>query len=447
MGFFAASCVMHLMRLLLFLLPLAVATATIVRADEPAPLTLEHAFASVEHVNLNVFLSREAAVQAAEAAYRQRAGILPQIALDAQQQRELTVSSQNGGLTQTGPYNRFDGQITASYDLLDAAQIETYRSAHTGAQGAQLDYQATLQQVFATVAQAYFTHLRNLHQIDVLDSNIARAKSLLDLAETQLHAGVATQIDVTRAEAELATDEQARLQQDTVVYQSELQLQRLLDLDLSKPLKLDDFPVQHVDAEPLDAGTEHRAFALRSDYLSAKSQVRQNQQSVLAARFESLPVLSLFGDYGYANQRAFDGGDHEEWLAGVEFNLPIFDGLRARSDRHTALSRLRAQERSLHDLETQISSEVRLAIQDAHSRFAQIAVAEKSRQLADQQLQLASLRFKQGVADNQEVIDAQNGLVVAEDNLNDAIYLYNLSRVELARAKGEVRNILQERAP
>jgi len=438
------------MRFLKFILPLAAATA-VVHADEPAPLTLEQAFASVEHVNLNVLLSREAAVQAAEAAYRQRASILPQIALDAQQKRQLTVGSQNNALTntlaQTGPNNRFDWQITGTYDLLNAAQIETYRSARTGAQGAQLDYQATLQQVFATVAQAYFTHLRNLHQIDVLDSNIARAKSLLDLAETQLRAGVATQIDVTRAEAELATDEQARLQQDTVVYQSELQLQRLLDLDLSKPLKLDDFPVQHADAAPLDTSMEHRAFALRSDYLSAKSQVKQNQQSVLAAKFESLPVLSLFGDYGYANFRAFDSGAQKEWIAGVEVNLPVFDGLKARSDRHTALSRLRAQERSLHDLETQISSEVRLAIQDAHSRFAQIAVAEKSRQLADQQLQLASLRFKQGVADNQEVIDAQNGLAVAEDNLNNAIYLYNVSRVELARVKGEVRTILQERAP
>jgi outer membrane protein len=281
----------------------------------------------------------------------------------------------------------------------------------------------------------------------VLDSNIAHAKSLLDLAVSQLHAGVATQIDVTRAEAELSTDQQTRLQQDTVVYQSELQLQRLLDLDLWKPIKLDDFPVQQTDAAPLDTGTEQHTFQLRPDYLSAKNQVKENQQSVLAARFESLPVLSLFGDYGYANLRAFDGDEHKEWIAGVEFNLPIFDGLKARSDRHTALSRLRAQERSLHDLETQISSEVRLAIQDAHSRFLQIAVAEKSRQLADEQLRLASLRFKQGVADNQEVIDAQNGLVIAEDNLNDAIYLYILSRVELARAKGEVRNILQERAP
>jgi outer membrane protein len=437
---------MRSMKLLKFVLPLVAALA-IARADAPADLTLDQALAAVEHANVTALLSREAVAQAVEAANQQRVNLLPQVALTASQQRALIVSSQSATLGQSGPGNRFNGLITANYNLLDPSQIENYRSARTAVQGAKLNYQATMQTVLAVVAQAYFTHLHNLHRTDVLDSNLARDKSLLDLASAQLHAGVATQIDVTRAEAELAADEQARLQQDTTVYQSELQFKRLLDLDLGQPLKLADFSVQQVDATEFDVGTEQHAFEVRPDYLSGKSLLKQNQQDVLAAKFENLPTLSLAGDYGQANMRAFDGTAKEEWLAGVEFNLPIFDGLKARADRRAALSRLRAQERSLQDLTTQVSSEVRLAIQDARSRFAQIALAQKSFQLADEQLRLASLRFKQGVADNQEVIDAQNGLAVAEDGLNDAIYQYNLSRVELARAKGEVREILQEKAP
>jgi outer membrane protein len=446
MGFSARFYVMPSMHLLKFVLSLAAAVA-IARADAPVDFTLDQALAAVDHANVTALLSREAVAQAVEAANQQRVNLLPHVALTAQQQRALTVSNQTGALVQSGPGNRFDGQFTANYDLLDPSQIENYRSARTAVQGARLDYQATLQSVLAVVAQAYFTHLHDLHRMDVLDSNIARAKSLLDLAQVQLRAGVATQIDVTRAEAELATDEQARLQQDTTVYQSELQFKRLLDLDLGQPLKLADFPVRQVDTMEFEVGAEQHAFDQRPDYLSGKSLLKQNQQDVLAAKFENLPTLSLVGDYGQAQLRAFDGSAKEEWLAGVELNLPIFDGLKARADRRAALSHLRAQEHSLRDLTAQISSEVRLAIQDARSRFAQIAFAQKSLQLADEQLRLASLRFKQGVADNQEVIDAQNGLAVAEDGLNDAIFQYNLGRVELARAKGEVRAILQEKAP
>jgi outer membrane protein TolC len=51
------------------------------------------------------------------------------------------------------------------------------------------------------------------------------------------------------------------------------------------------------------------------------------------------------------------------------------------------------------------------------------------------------------VADNREVVEAQNRLAQAEDNLVEAVHQYNLSRVELARARGDVRTILAERAP
>jgi outer membrane protein TolC len=67
--------------------------------------------------------------------------------------------------------------------------------------------------------------------------------------------------------------------------------------------------------------------------------------------------------------------------------------------------------------------------------------------LAQQQLRLARARFEQGVADNREIVDAQNQLAIAEDNLVEANYQYNLSRVELARSRGDVRTVLLEKAP
>jgi outer membrane protein len=66
-------------------------------------------------------------------------------------------------------------------------------------------------------------------------------------------------------------------------------------------------------------------------------------------------------------------------------------------------------------------------------------------QLAKDQLQLAQQRYKEGVADNREIIEAQNQLALADDNAIEARYRYNLSRVELARAKGEVRDVLGEK--
>ena len=127
--------------------------------------------------------------------------------------------------------------------------------------------------------------------------------------------------------------------------------------------------------------------------------------------------------------------------------MPIFDGLRAGADRRIALSRQRSQEMRVHSLELQISSELRLAVQDAGSRNAQITVAEKNLGLAQEELRLAQQRYQQGVADNREVVEAQNRLAIADDNFVEAVFQYNLSRVELARAKGDVRAVLAEKSP
>ena len=51
------------------------------------------------------------------------------------------------------------------------------------------------------------------------------------------------------------------------------------------------------------------------------------------------------------------------------------------------------------------------------------------------------------MADNREVVEAQNRLAVAEDNLVEAVCQYHLSRVEHARVRGDVRSVLAERAP
>jgi glucose-6-phosphate 1-dehydrogenase len=75
----------------------------------------------------------------------------------------------------------------------------------------------------------------------------------------------------------------------------------------------------------------------------------------------------------------------------------------------------------------------------------QITVAEKNLKLGEEQLRLAQQRYQQGVADNREVVEAQNQLAIVEDNFVDAVYQYNLSRVELARARGDVRTVLLEK--
>jgi outer membrane protein len=425
---------------------ICILTAFVARNASAAPLSLEQALTAVDETSLNVLLSREALAQAIATANQSRAALLPNVTLDATQRRSRTASV-GGALVRSGINNRYDENLNGRLDLLSPQRIAAYSAARATVDVAKLDLAATRETILATVSQAYLQHQRNVRRIDLLDSNVRRARALLDLARRQTEAGITTQIDVTRAEAQLAAAEQARLQQDTVVQTSEFALKRLLALDLSEPLQLAGFSARRVAADSFAIGLEQTGFEKRADYLRAMKQLEENKLEVRAAKFNRLPSLSLIGSYGYATENAFDGQESNVWSGSVAFSMPIFDGLRTRALTNLALSRLRAQELRVRDVKLQIGSELRLATQDARSRFEQVSVAERSLKLAEDELRLAQIRFEQGAADNREVIDAQNQLALAGDNLNEAVYQYNLSRVELARAKGDVRSILAEKQP
>ena len=180
-------------------------------------LTLEQALGSVERVNLNVLLGRETAAQAFESVAQQRAGLLPTLNATVQQRRNQQVSI-GTVVTQSGrPTSRFDALITGGMGLFDAEVWSAFKGAKLGAQAARSTYQNVVQTVLADVAEGYFAHLRNGRRLAVRDANIARAQALLTLARNQLAAGVATQIDVTRAEAQVAQAAAMQVVADVVV--------------------------------------------------------------------------------------------------------------------------------------------------------------------------------------------------------------------------------------
>lgn len=412
---------------------------------QPQSLTLEQALERVERTSLTVLISRESIAQAFEQSVRSRSSLLPQVTFDATQRRSRSAAV-GAAVVRAGISSRFDAQLNARLDLLNPENIATYQASRLAVAVAQLGEAQVRQSVMAAVAESYFAHLRNLERIAVLDDNVARARRLRDLAQHQLDAGVATQIDVTRADAQVAVAVQARLQQATVVQGSELQLKQLLDLDMQRPLALADFTVRRTEPGVFTPIETTQVYDRRPDMQSARRLLDQHELEVKAARYGRLPSLALIGSYGEATERVLDGGGATTWSSSIALSLPLFDGSRTKSLTNFALSRRRAQELRVRDLENQISAELQLARQDAASRYAQISVAETGLALAREEMELAQQRFAQGVADNREIIEAQGRLAEAGDNVVEAIYRYKVSRVELARVRGDVARVLADRA-
>ncbi|MGA8648272.1 MAG: TolC family protein, partial [Candidatus Sulfotelmatobacter sp.] len=125
------------------------------------------------------------------------------------------------------------------------------------------------------------------------------------------------------------------------------------------------------------------------------------------------------------------------WQVDGGLNIPIFAGGKTHSDVLEADAQLKQARSQLNDLRGRIDYEVRASLLDLTSAAEQVEVARTSVELAEQTLAQSEDRFTAGVADNLEVVQAQESLASAHENYIESLYAHNLAKIELARAIGD----------
>jgi outer membrane protein TolC len=120
----------------------------------------------------------------------------------------------------------------------------------------------------------------------------------------------------------------------------------------------------------------------------------------------------------------------------VSANVPIFTGGRIRAEVARADVEIQKIQQQKADLLNQISLDVKTALLNLQSARSEVQVANLGVQLSNQEVDQARDRFRAGVANNIEVISAQDSLARANDNQIIALYRFNQARADYARSVG-----------
>jgi len=178
-----------------------------------------------------------------------------------------------------------------------------------------------------------------------------------------------------------------------------------------------------------------RAYSSRADYQAALAQVRGAELSKRAASAGRYPTLSVdanLGDIGVTPSQS-----NGTWQVTGGINIPIWAGNRVHADVLEADSQLKQLRAQLGDLRGRIDYEVRTALLDLNAAAEQVEVARSSVELAEQALSQSQDRFSAGVADNLEVVQAQEAVAGAHESFIQSLYAHNLAKVELAYSIGD----------
>lgn len=339
-----------------------------------------------------------------------------------------------------GPYNAVDARATATQSIFDLSAIRRYQASKAGIQTARAENADAHNQTVSQVARAYLNALRTAAALEASRADVELAEALVRLSEAQKRAGTGTGIEITRAQVQLANERQRLLTAETNHNRTKLELLRVIGLPLDRPVelsgKLEFQPVDHPDIEASLA----TAKVSRPDLKAQQSREQSARLSYSANRMDRVPSLAAFGDYGTIGTGLDSSVVTRTY--GVSLSIPIFDGGRRDARRAASLSAYRQEQVRTRDTRAQVELEVRTAVDSLQSARSQVTAAEDGLKLSERELEQAQRRYKAGVANSIEVIDAQTRLERARDNRILALFNYNLARIDLETARGTVEQLL-----
>ncbi len=300
----------------------------------------------------------------------------------------------------------------------------------------------TVMQVITDVIETYndlhFSH----ENLEVARRNKALAMQLLRDNIKRVEVGVKTPLDVTTAQAEVASREEAVITAMRAVKDRENFLKQLITRDMIPMLGMN----VEIAAPPSPAFTANviggieKALEMRPDYRQAKLNLENRRINLVVEKNQRLPRLDLTAslamngfddDFGTSAQRV-GSRDQSNWSGGATFSVPI--GNRSASARVSAAQIDIAQSLiNLQRLEQDIIVRIDNASGLVTTAQQRIEATTESNRLAKESLIAGEARLTAGTGTTFEVLELQRKVAEAEtaelrarSDYNKAVANYHL---------------------
>ena len=294
-----------------------------------------------------------------------------------------------------------------------------WESALGAARAQDVDAQAARVTLAANIARTYIALSQAFAMQDVANAEAARSERLLGLSRQRAKAG----IDNAIAVGQNASNEASAKQQAEAAQQQIDALRNALaalvgkgpdrGLDISRPQLHADAAVALPSVLPSDL------LARRADIVSALWRVQAARRGIDASKADFYPTINLAAMVGLAAGNLGDLFGSKALLVngGPALSLPILDGGRLRnqlagSDADYDLA-VAGYDQALLGAMRDVAD----AVQSARSLDAQLAHATTARDQAQRAFELATLRYKAGLANQLDVLNAQKPLLLLDQQV------------------------------
>jgi multidrug efflux system outer membrane protein len=353
---------------------------------------------------------------------------LPSLVVEASGTRTQQATAGNplfgAGGSDTPPsftFNRFDiGVGISSFELDFWGRVKNLSEAARASYLARVATQrAFYLSLIADTATTYFEIIETEEQIVLAQATAESRREGLRIAKLRLDTGVTSALPFRQAETLLTQAEQQLASERLALAQLRNQLAVLVGgavpskLPPGKPL------AAQADDRILAAGLPSELLLDRPDILAAEEQLRAARANIGAARAAFFPSIALTGNAGLTSTslgNLFDN-DGLGWSVGPSISLPIFDFGAREASLELAKAREVEQVANYDRTVQRAFREVSDALAGRKYLAEQIETLERALAAQLEIAKVARARYREGVADYLEVLDAERNLFSAEQQL------------------------------
>lgn len=337
--------------------------------------------------------------------------------------------------TVVGPFNYFDARASLS-EGVSVTSFRNMRASREDEHSAQLSLKDSRELVTLAVVGSYLQIIAAAARIQTANAQIQSAQAVYDQAVDRNRSGLNARIDVTRSLVELQTQRQRLTSLTNDFAKQKIAMARLIGIPMAQSFMLADaIPFRETPSPDVNTLIQ-QALTNRADVQAASAQVKAAEQTRAAAAAEHLPSVNVSGDYGVIGVNPSQSHGTFSVTGAVQF--PIYTSGRIRADIDQAEAALAQRRAEYEDAKGRAEQDVRDAALDLDAAAQQVRVAQSNRELAADALDQARDRFRAGVSDTVELVQAQETVATAEQDYISSTFAFNLARVSLARATGEI---------
>jgi len=287
------------------------------------------------------------------------------------------------------------------------------------------------------VASNYYDTLLAQKLYEVNRDAVISAEAHLKDVRTKYSQGVASRFDVLRAEVDVSNFKADMVRQQNRLHLAKTRLLKAMGVSQETHVTLAD----ELTYEPIKPVLEEAARVAqlnRPDLYEAELGVRLQEEAVRIAQSKYWPKVDAILTQGWARPDPHTSTDDwgDQWTAGVQVEISIFDGLRREGRLIQEKATLKRRKIELKDAEERSLLEVQqalLSLRDAEE------FAESQRlnlQRAREGLRLAKVGYREGVNTEVEVVDARAALTRAQGLYYEAVHSHTAARLLLQKAMG-----------